>query len=80
MNFATVGILERHDKGQKMKTIPAKKLTKPQRAKLMTLATKAFVSQLGDEEILSLHDLTHEEMDRRSGTHVRDDFARKIQV
>jgi len=57
-----------------------KKLTKVQRAKLITAATKAFVSQLGGEELLALHDLTHAEFERRSGSHVRGEFVKANQI
>ena len=54
------------------------KLTKRQRAKLLTEEDRALVATISHERLLALHDLTHEEMDRRCGSNVRNEFAHKL--
>jgi len=43
----------------------AKKLTRPQRLRLIDAETRAWVGKLDDERLLGLHDLIHDIMDER---------------
>ena len=57
-----------------------KKLSKRQRAKLLSAELCDAVAALSDEGILALHDFTHDSMFTRCGSHIRREFAGKLAV
>lgn len=53
------------------------KLTKAARAKLIDPMLRNWIVDLGDDALLAVHDLTHQEMERRHGTNRRPEAGRR---